>query len=381
VNFKNVIVLVSLIGTAIGSGACGSSAPSAPTELSGTTTNTTIGNGATINGSITGAALGALSLGGGGFASLAGPGLMVTVVGTSLTTPVNPNGTFVLTNVPPGDIQLRFTGPGTDALLTVTGVTSGAELRITVQVNGNTATLKDMSRKDSTNKVEIEGTVASGACASFVVNGKTITTDAATQFSKGTCASVVAGAMVEVKGSTLPDGTIRASEVKFENEDNEKNNEIEGLVTAGSCGSFTVRNIVVTTNAATVFKNGRCAEIAPGIRVHVRATQTGAGKALALLVNIQRPEIEIEGLVTAGGCGSFTVRGIVVTTNAATQFKDGRCADISVGAQVEVKAIPTGVGTALALVVELDDHDDDEDDNDADDADDRRGGSSGKGKN
>ena len=220
---------------------------------------------------------------------------MVTVVGTSLTAPVNPNGRFVLTNVPAGDIQLRFTGPGTDALLTVAGVTGGDELRITVKVDGSTALLQNVSRKDKQNKIEIEGTVASGTCASFVVNGTTITTDTATQFSKGTCANVVAGAIVEVTGSTQTDGTIRATEVKFEDKDDDddrgedKNKvELEGLVTAGNCASFTVKNVVITTNAMTVFKNGRCDEIAIGARVHVRATPTGATTALAMLVNIQR---------------------------------------------------------------------------------------------
>jgi hypothetical protein len=143
----------------------------------------------------------------------------VTVVGTSLTASVNPNGTFVLTNVPPGDIQLRFTGPGTDALLTVTGLTERDELRITVKVDGSTALLQNVSRKDKENKVEIEGTVASGTCASFVVNGTTIKTDTATQFSKGACANVVTGAIVEVTGSTHTDGTVRATEVKFEDKD------------------------------------------------------------------------------------------------------------------------------------------------------------------
>jgi hypothetical protein len=219
VPFKNVMVLISVLAIGLISGACSSSSPSGPTQLSGaaTSSSTTITNGATINGSITGAALSAISDGGSGFATANGPGLIVTVVGTTITAQANPNGTFVLTNVPPGDIQLRFTGPGTDALLTVTGVTGGEELRITVQVNGNKAMLKDVSRQDTVDKVELEG-----------------------------------------------------------------------LVTAGTCGLFTVRNVVVTTNATTVFKNGRCEEIALGARVHVRATPTGVGTALAMLVNIQR---------------------------------------------------------------------------------------------
>ena len=298
-DFKRLIVFISLIAIGCSAGACSSSSPSAPTPLSGSTTTPSSVSGATINGSITGSALSALSLSGGGFASLAGPSLMVTVVGTTITASVNPNGTFVLTDVPPGDIQLRFTGPGTDALLTVTGVTGGDELRITVKVDGTTALLQNVSRKDKLNKVEIEGTVASGTCASFVVNGTTITTDAATQFSKGTCANVVTGAIVQVKGATQTDATVRATDVKFKTEDDDEDEdddgdedtnkiELEGLVTAGGCGSFTVKNVVVTTDATTVFKNGRCAEIAVGVRVHVRATPLGASAALAMLVNIQR---------------------------------------------------------------------------------------------
>ena len=292
-HLKRLLVFISLIAIGFSASACSSSSPSGPTPLSGFTTTPTSVSGATINGSVTGSALSALSLGGGGFASLTGPGLMVTVVGTSITAPVNPNGTFVLTDVPPGDIQLRFTGTGTDALLTVTGVTGGDELRITVKVDGSTALLQNVSRKDKLNKVEIEGTVASGTCASFVVNGTTVTTDAATQFSKGTCANVITGAIVQVKGSTQTDATVRATDVKFKTEDDDTNEdtnkvELEGLVTAGGCGSFTVKNVVVTTDAMTVFKNGRCEEIAVGARVHVRATPIGTGAALATLVNIQR---------------------------------------------------------------------------------------------
>jgi hypothetical protein len=299
VELKKLIVFISLIVVGLGAGACGSSSPSAPSQLSGSGSEIpTTGNRATINGAITGAALNALGLSGGSFASLAGPSLTVTVVGTSITASVNPNGTFTLTNVPTGDIQLHFTGAGTDAMLTVTGITGGDELRIDVAVSGNTATLQSVTRKDKVNKVEIEGAVVSGACASFVVNGTTITTDAATQYSKGACADVIAGALVQVKGSTLTDGTVRATDVRFKKEEIDdpddgegqgKNKlQFEGTVTAGACGSFTVKNIVVATDATTVFKNGRCDEIATGVRVHVKANSTGPSTALATEVNIQR---------------------------------------------------------------------------------------------
>ena len=297
-DFKKLIVFISLLAVGLGAGACGSSSPSAPSQQSGSGSEIpTTGNRATINGAITGAALNTLGLSGGSFASLAGPSLTVTVVGTSITAPVHPNGTFVLTDVPPGDIQLHFTGTGTNAFLTVSGISGGDELRITVEVTGDTATLQNVTRKDKLNRVEIEGAVVSGTCASFVVNGLTITTDGATQYSKGACANVIAGALVQVKGSTLTGGIVRATEVRFKNEETDlddgngqgKNKlQLEGTVSAGGCGAFTVKNVAVTTDAATVFKNGRCEEIATGVRVHVKATSTGTATALATEVNIQR---------------------------------------------------------------------------------------------
>jgi hypothetical protein len=298
VNFKNVIAVMTVLTAVLDAVACGSGSPSRPTDVSATSpssTSTSVAGGATINGAITGAALSALAVGGSGFAALDGPGsLLVTVVGTSITASVKPNGTFVLTDVPAGDIQLHFTGPGTDAMLTVTGVAGGDELRMTVQVSGGTATLQELSRKDKLNKIELEGLVVAGDCASFLVGTTTIITDAATQFSKGTCANVLPGTMVLVKGSAQPDGTIRATDVMFktvetEEEEGEKTKvELEGTVTAGGCGAFTVKNVAVTTDATTVFKNGRCEEIGIGVRLHVRGTPTGPASALATLVNIQR---------------------------------------------------------------------------------------------
>jgi hypothetical protein len=100
--------------------------------------------------------------------------------------------------------------------------------RIDVEVSGSTATLKSVSRKDKLNKIEIEGAVVSGTCTSFVVNGTTITTDAATKYSKGACANVVAGALVQVKGSTLADATVRATDVMFKTAEGDDPDDADG---------------------------------------------------------------------------------------------------------------------------------------------------------
>ena len=62
VNFKNLVVFVSLIATGLSAGACGIFvAVGADADCPGPQLSTTITNGATINGAITGAALSALS--------------------------------------------------------------------------------------------------------------------------------------------------------------------------------------------------------------------------------------------------------------------------------------------------------------------------------
>lgn len=86
------------------------------------------------------------------------------------------------------------------------------------------------------------------------------------------------------------DGPVTATRVTFEKAKVE-NVEVEGEVTAGACGSFTIAGAVaitdyitwtIATTSTTVFKNGVCSNIAPGVKVDVKATKTGASSATAL---------------------------------------------------------------------------------------------------
>jgi hypothetical protein len=368
VHFKNCIVNAFFVAVVSAVTACGSSSPSAPTGLPGT--QNSVGSGATINGSVTGAAL---SGGTHGLMSLAGTGLTVTVVGTELAALIDASGHFVLSNVPAGDVQLKFSGPGTDATVTVSGVNGGEEIQLVISLNGNQASVQNLMRGDR--KVEIEGLVASGTCASFVVNGTTITTNTATVFQRGTCASVTTGAKVEVKGTHQADGSVLATHVKLDDED-DGDFELEGAITAFTgCSSFTVNGTVVTTNAATQFKHGVCGDIQMGAKVEVKGTRSG-DVFLATRVEFEQKNasrVELEGVVTAGGCGSFTVRGVVVTTDATTQFKNGVCGTITTGVRVHVRGTRTASGVTASLVniqPDDDDEDDDEDEDEEEDDDD-----------
>ena len=74
--------------------------------------------------------------------------ITVTVIGTIISAPVDDTGTFILNNVPPGNVELRFTGGGLDTTLMVGNVQAGQTLTITIAVDGSTVTLVDLATDD-----------------------------------------------------------------------------------------------------------------------------------------------------------------------------------------------------------------------------------------
>jgi hypothetical protein len=58
------------------------------------------------------------------------------------------SGHFQFTDVPPGDVRLRFSGQGVDAAILIANVGSGEQIAIQVAVSGGTAALVDEVRSD-----------------------------------------------------------------------------------------------------------------------------------------------------------------------------------------------------------------------------------------
>ena len=134
------------------------------------------------------------------------------------------NGTTI--NVPAdavvrhGNQRLAFTDLKVGQRVEVRGTPSGS-IVIASEVK-----LKDESRDDDDddNEAEVEGTVGAlaGSCPSltFTVNATTVSTDAATRFKDGTCSQVTNGVRVEVKGVRQSNGSINATRVELD-EDND----------------------------------------------------------------------------------------------------------------------------------------------------------------
>lgn len=238
--------------------------------------------------------------------------LTVSIVGSSVSTPVDASGHFTLEDVQPGSVQLRFTGPGVDALLDIGPVQAGQVITVDVTVNGSDATLE--SPPDSGEDAHLEGALTSlgGACpnVTFRVNGTLIHTSAATIFDDGGCAALDNGDRVRVDGVQQPDGSVQATEVEVDepaddgsdddppggdapDDGDEDDGEVhpEGTVTSlgGACPNvtFRVNGTLIRTSAATMFDDGGCAALENGDHVRVDGHQQPDG-------SVQATEVEVD---------------------------------------------------------------------------------------
>jgi hypothetical protein len=98
------------------------------------------------------------------------------------------------------------------------------------------------------------------------------------------------------------------------------------------------------------------------------STATELLRAGGTIGSVKAARFEVHGTISnlAGTCPgtTFEVNGVVVTTDANTQYEDGNCSALADGVKVEAKGTILPDGTHLATKVEFDDeeHDDDEDD-------------------
>jgi Domain of unknown function (DUF5666) len=367
------------IVTAVVGSACGSSEMSlSPTAPSSITTSA----GAVISGRVNGVTAAATSMD--TFSTMESHALTVGVVGTNISTTINGSGQFTLSGVPAGTVQLKFSGTGVDATVTLSGVTTTDRIDITVTVTGGNARLESERRGNGNGDTEVTGAVSglTGACptVTFTVQNTRVTTSSTTAFSDTTCARVANGMRVEVKGARQSDGSIAASRVEAEDDDEDRVNaraELNGPVASlgGGCPavSFIVQGTRVTANTATLFDDITCATLANGVQVEVEGQRQADGSVLASRVEgkvTNSREQRMQGLVSvrAGTCPAitFSVQGANVTTTSATRFKDVSCANVVNGMRVEVRGQRQTDGSVLASRVEPEDDDDADDDEDED---------------
>src|SRR5262249_52263860 len=137
-----------------------------------------------------------------------------------------------------------------------------------------------------------------GSCAahnlSFTVGTTKVATNASTQFKEARCEALKGGSEVEVKGARQGDGSILATSIEGDDEDEKENEEgneaeVKGAIVAGSIGgscaasnlSFRVGSTLVKTNSSTQFKDVACASLKAGDSVEVKGARQADNSVLA----------------------------------------------------------------------------------------------------
>jgi len=296
---RSTITVFAFVLTAIVAAACGGSASLSPVAPSSST------GGASISGTISGSAIAApLAVEPGSFTMMDVHGVTVTVVGTGISTTADNHGQFTLNNVPEGTVQLNFTGPGSNATVTLTGIGPNDKVQISVTVNGNSAHVdSEHHSAPDNNKREFQGRISSidTNAKSFQIPGLTVKTTATTVIRHGNktipFADLKVGDHVEARG-TKDGTTLTATEVKVESEaddegdDNDHDGtELSGVISgsSGTCPTvtFTVQSTKVTVNKDTVYPHTSCADATKNnAKVEVKGTKQTDGSVLAKSVSL-----------------------------------------------------------------------------------------------
>ena len=288
--------------------ACGNDSPTRPTAVLSSVPAAPAVTGATITGTVSGLNASAS----GAFAPLSvAPSLVVSVVGTDASTPVDANGAFTLNGVPPSDVSLRFEGQGVDATLALGVVQSQERVHINVTVSGTTAMLDMQQRIGGDNKVEAEGRIddIDPAAQKTLLGGTVVEvlSDAVLRRidTPITFGDLRRGDRAHVRG-VREDQEIRASEVIVQNELSPVPVTFSGTVASvgGSCPTLTIglsgvsglsvmsvtpytATTTVVTNATTSFPENACTAIEAGDTASVAGTRQTDGRILATKVEAQ----------------------------------------------------------------------------------------------
>jgi hypothetical protein len=364
--------------------ACGGSSPTepsstpppAPPTATGATITGQISNGGTSSGLREGVA-----------STRATPVNSVAVVGTSLATSADAAGRFTLAGVPAGATQLRFTGPGTDATVSVGEVRAGESVTITFAVNGSAAAVLDDSRRPSGAPTPING-IARNLTGTpdqfeFTIDGRTIRGDRVTEFyghpntTRARVFEELNNTRTEVKAWPR-DGFWYAERLHVNTDDEapeadedddqpqDSSASIEGTLTrmTGTRPTLvlTIANTTVRTSASTVVqRRGDTQDLSVlqiGMTIHVVGDRKSDGSLDARRLQIKDDAtgaaFEIEGSVGGlkGTCPAVTfgVNGFNVATTASTTFTPA-CAELKSGNKVRVRGVTQADGSVRATSV------------------------------
>jgi hypothetical protein len=228
----------------------------------------------------------------------------------------------------------------------------------------------------------VVGLSGSSPAYAFTLRGVAIRTNASTEFDGAPADGVPVG--VRLDPTQQGDGSYVAERLKvrsanYGDSSAAAEGEVEGYVSdfTGAASAFRVAGYAVRLGTGAVYEDGVAADLKDGIRVEAKGRIDNGVLVVSKLEFKSRDddddgddddvaggsdETKFLGTATCVSCGAtigtFTVKGLNVSYDAGTEFKDGLSGSTLDGKTVEVKSVGvlTATGTSYrATRIELDD--------------------------
>lgn len=208
-------------------------------------------------------------------------------------------------------------------------------------------------------EVEVSGLIEGFVSpAEFMVNGQAVSTDENTEYKDGSVSLLAEGLNVEVEGVFTADNVLLASEIKFEEAEDES---LEGMIESfRSATDFVVSGQQITTDEFTEYKDGMAENLAEGVTVEIEGFLNNERVLVASVIEFDEQEEEQEGSDELEGeidsftsSSDFSVDGQSVTTNDTTVYENGTVEDLALGAVVEIEGILNNEQVLVASVIKF----------------------------
>lgn len=212
--------------------------------------------------------------------------------------------------------------------------------------------------------VNVEGTVTAvdASAGTLTVLGQVITTDAMTVFEALDLATLSTGVRVEVSGYASGNGSILATYVALDDQDQD-DEELSGTLAQLDTGAQTFRIGQQTVSYASLTSmdlDG--ASLANGLSVEVEGRLSGDIFVASSIEAEERDfeeetELEMQGVILAVNSETqeITVNGLTVRYDDETEFEHGGIAALVVGARVELEGYVDADGVLIAEEIEFED--------------------------
>jgi uncharacterized protein DUF5666 len=205
------LFLAGIVGV-MESGCGGSSALTAPDEPKAGASGASV-----LHGAVLAPGISSVSPSGAFGAESGASGWVVSVAGTSSSSPLDQDGRFVLTGVPSGSVTLKIEGPGVSTQLTLSGLVDGQVMSVEIQVTGGSAHVNGTPKCTPNAETYFSGTLDQVAGGQLVVGGRRVDASKVAKVWRGErriqLSELEQGEKVKVWGLLRGDAVVVAEEI------------------------------------------------------------------------------------------------------------------------------------------------------------------------